>query len=124
MLLVAATPLLIAVATVLSVGIGTAFPRFRAVNITRSMKTVVPSTLAFALFSVHLVATVAAAVVVSDEGARGLGAALLTFVLPFGLGVDAETLSLAAAVLLVVLVVTPALSYRYAVRRFDRYTLD
>ena len=123
-LLVAATPVLIAVATVLSVGVGAAFPRFRAVNITRSMKTVVPSALAFALFSVHLVATVAAAVVVSDEGARGLGAALLTFVLPFGLGVDAETLSLAAAVLLVVLVVTPALSYRYAVRRFDRYTLD
>lgn len=123
-LLIAATPVLVAVATVLSVGIGTAFPRFRAVNITRSMKTVVPSVLAFALFSVHLVATVASAVVVSDEGARALGAALLTFVLPFGLGVDAETLSLVAAVLLALLVVTPALSYRYAVRRFDRYTLD
>ena len=122
--LVAASPVLVAVATVLSVGIGTAFPRFRAVNVTRSMKTVVPSTLAFALFSLHLVLTVASALVVADEGARTLGSALLTLVLPFGLGVDPETLFLVAAGLLAVLVVAPALSYRYAVRRFDRYTLD
>ena len=124
LLLVAATPVLVAVATVLSVGIGTAFPRFRAVNITRSMKTVVPSTVAFALFSVHLVLTVGSAVVVYDEGARTLGAALLTLVLPFGLGVDAGTLYAVAAALLVVLVLAPVASYRYAVRRFDRYTLE
>jgi hypothetical protein len=122
-LVVAAAPLMV-VSNALSVGIGTAFPRFRAVNVTRSMKTVVPSTLAFVLFSLHLLATALSGVLVYDEGARSVAAGVLTWLLPFGLGVGPGGLFLVAAGLLAVLVAAPALSYRYAVRRFDRYTLD
>jgi hypothetical protein len=111
------------VASALSVGIGIAFPRFDAVNISRSIETVVPSLLAFVLFSLHLVATTVSAVVVYDEGVRGVVAALLTFLLPFGLGIDAETLYVVAAVLLVGLALAPLVSYRYAIRRFDTYTI-
>ncbi len=124
LLLVAAAPPLIVVATALSVGIGMAFPRFQAVNVTRSVKTVIPSVLAFLLFTLHLLATTASAVIVYDEASRGLAAFVLTWLLPFGLGVDPGTLSGIAAVALAVLVVLPAASYRYAVRRFDGYTMS
>ncbi|MFC7132028.1 MULTISPECIES: hypothetical protein [Salinibaculum] len=121
--LVVATPVLMAVASALSVGIGIAFPRFEAVNITRSMETVIPSLLAFALFTVHLVGTTAALAVVYDEGVRATAAFLVSWLLPFGLTVGAETLFLVAAALLAGLVAAPLVSYRYAVRRFDTYTL-
>jgi hypothetical protein len=120
---VAAAPVLMVVASALSVGIGIAFPRFDAVSISRSIKTVIPSLLAFVLFTLHLVGTTISAVVVYDEGIRAVTAALLTWLLPFGLGIDAETLYLVAGVLLVGLALAPVASYRYAVRRFDTYTL-
>jgi len=120
---VGAAPVLMVVASALSVGIGIAFPRFEAVSISRSIKTVIPSLLAFVLFSLHLVGTTVSAVVVYDEGIRAVTAALLTWLLPFGLGIDAGTLYLVAGVLLVGLALAPVASYRYAVRRFDTYTL-
>jgi hypothetical protein len=120
---VVAAPLLMGIASALSVGIGMAFPRFDAVNISRSIETVVPSLLAFLLFSLHLVATTVSAVVVYDEGIRALVAGLVTFLLPFGLGVDPETLYVVAGVLLVGLALAPLVSYRYAVRRFNTYTI-
>ena len=120
---VAAAPVLMVVAGALSVGIGVAFPRFDAVNISRSIKAVVPSLLAFLLFSLHLVGTTVSAVIVYDEGIRTVAAALLTFLLPFGLGIDAGTLYVVAGVLLVGLALAPIASYRYAVRRFDTYTV-
>jgi hypothetical protein len=122
--LAAAAPALIAAATVLSVGLGTAFPRFRAVNITRSMKTVVPSTFAFVLFTLYLVSTAAAALLLTDELARQVAATLLSVLLPFGLGVTPGTLAVVAGVGLAGLVLAVPLSYRHAVSRFDGYTLD
>jgi hypothetical protein len=64
---VLAAPVLMVVASVPSVGIGMAFPRFDAVNIPRSRETVVPSLLAFAPFSLHLGGTTFSAVVIYDE---------------------------------------------------------
>jgi hypothetical protein len=122
--LVAAAPVLMVVASALSVGIGVAFPRFQAVTVTRSVKTVIPSTLAFLLFTLHLVGTTLAAATVYDASVRTLVAGLLSFLLPFGLRVSPETLSLVAAALLVALLVLPAVSYRYAIRRFDTYTIE
>jgi hypothetical protein len=121
--LTAATPVLLVVCSVLAVGIGVAFPRYEAVNVTRSMKAVVPSRWAFVLFTLYLFVTTAAAVLVYQEFARTLAAGLLSFLLPFGLSVSAETLLYAAAVCLVPLVAAPFVAYRYAVRRFETFTV-
>ena len=121
--LVVAAPVAMVVSAALSVGIGVAFPRFKAMEITRSMKTVLPSRWAFLLFSLHLFATAAAAGVVSREFLRVLAAALLSWALPFGWSVGEGTLYWIAVVTLVPLLLSPVVAYRYAVRRFDRYTL-
>lgn len=121
--LVVATPVVMVVSAALSVGIGMAFPRFEATNVTRSMKTVLPSRWAFVLFSLHLFLTAGAGAVVYEPLVRDVGAGLLTWALPFGLGVSPETLWWVSAVALLPLLLLPVASYRYAVRRFDAYTL-
>ena len=60
---------------------------------------------------------------VALDWVRELAASLLSVVLPFDLAVTAPTLGTLSTGLLVVLLVLPAFSYRYAVRTFDRYTL-
>jgi hypothetical protein len=117
-----AAPVLMVVASALSIGIGVAFPRFEAVNITRSVQTVIPSVLAFVLFSLHLVATTVSAVIVYDVGVRVLAAGLFDWLLP--VSVDSELVYRVAGVLLVALVLAPIASYRYAIRTFDTYTID
>jgi hypothetical protein len=121
--LVVAAPAVIAVSAVLSAGVGMAFPRFEATNVTRSMKTVLPSKWAFLLFSLYLFATAAAAVTAYEPLVREVGAALLTWLLPFGLSVTAGGLEVAAIVALVPLAVAPVFAYRYAIARYDDYTL-
>jgi len=122
-ILVGLTPIATVVAAALSVGIGVAFPRFEATNVTRSMEAVVPSPWAFLLFSLHVVATTVAALFVGLDGVRAFAAQLFTAVAPFGLSVSAGGLDTASTVVLVALLLLPALSYRYAVRAFDRYTI-
>jgi len=122
-ILVGLTPVAMVVAAALSVGIGVAFPRFEATNVTRSMEAVVPSPWAFLLFSLHVVATTVAALFVGLDGVRTFAAELFTAVAPFDLSVSAGGLDTASTVALVVLLLLPALSYRYAVRAFDRYTI-
>ncbi|WP_248516926.1 hypothetical protein [Salinarchaeum laminariae] len=121
--LTAATPVLMVLAAVVSVGIGMAFPRFDEVNVTRSMTTVLPSRWAFVLFTAYLFLTAAAAGVTYEEAVRELAAVLLSFVLPFGIDVAPGTLFSASVVVLAVAVVAPVVAYRSAVRRFDEYTL-
>lgn len=123
-LLTAAVPVVMVLSSVVSMGVGMAFPRFEATSVTRSMETVLPSRLAFVLFTLYLFLTAAAVTVVLEPLARDAGAALLTWVLPFGLGVSPEALSLAATVAVVPLAGAPLLAYRFAVRRFDRYTVS
>jgi len=121
--LTAATPVLMVLAAVVSVGIGMAFPRFDEVNVTRSMTTVLPSRWAFVLFTAYLFLTAAAAAVAYEETVRDLGAALSSFVLPFGIDVAPDTLYSVSVVVLAVAVVAPVVAYRSAIRRFDGYTL-
>jgi hypothetical protein len=87
------------------------------------MSTVLPSRWGFVLFTLYLFLTAAAGAAAAEPVVRRVGAAVLSFLLPFGLSVSAPTLGTAAAVVLVPLVLAPVASYRYAVRRFDRYTL-
>jgi hypothetical protein len=109
--------------SVVSMGVGMAFPRFEATSVTRSMETVLPSRLAFALFSLYLFLTAGAVAVVVEPLVRQVAAALVSWVLPFGLSVSAETLRLVAAAAAVPLAGAPLAAYRFAVRRFDRYTV-
>jgi len=125
-LLTAVAPVAMVVAGTLSVGIGTAFPRFEATNVTRSMEAVVPSPWAFVLYSLHLVLTAAAVGVVVEPAVRSLAASLLSLLLSTVLSrftLSPERLYVVCATLLVVLLVLPPLSYRYAVRTFDEYVL-
>ncbi|QSG04678.1 hypothetical protein [Halapricum desulfuricans] len=122
--LVIATPVVMALSAAFSIGIGMAFPRFEATNVTRSMKTVLPSRWAFMLFSAYLFVTAVAGGVVYEPDVREPAAAVVSWLLPFGLGVAADTLVLLSAALLAVAVLLPVASYRRAVRRFDRYTLS
>lgn len=121
---VLATPVSILVGSAFAAGVGMAFPRYEAVNITRSTKAIVPSLLAFALYSVFLLVIVAMGAIVVEPVVEEVVAGLLTWVLPFGLSVTAATLGLAARVALVPLGIVPFASVYYAVRRFDRVTLD
>jgi len=122
--LTVAAPVVMVVSASLSVGIGMAFPKFEATNVTRSMKTVIPSLWAFALFTLHLLATTFSALFVTKSVARQFAAGLLTWMLPFGLGVSPQELYWAGAVAIGPLLVAPVVAYRYAVRRFDRYTIS
>ena len=122
-ILVAATPVVMLVSAVLSIGIGMAFPKFEATNVTRSMRTVLPSMMGFLLFSLHLFLTALLAGIVAEPLVQELAAAVLSFVLPFGLTVSTQGLYWIAAVVLVPLALAPLPAYRYATKRFDRYTI-
>jgi len=123
MLLTVLAPVVMVLASLLAVGVGTAFPRFESVKITRSMRALVPSMVGFALFTTYLFLTAGAAVLTVDAGLRPTAAALVSWLLPGGLTVEPGTLGLVATGAAIVLVLLPLASYRYAVRRFDAYTL-
>ena len=122
-LLVVGAPVVMVVSAALSVGIGMAFPRFEATSVTRSIETVIPSRWAFVLFSLHLFATAAASAIVLEPVAATLMAVLVTWLAPFGLSVSADAVELAAGIALVPLILAPIPAYRFAVRRYDRFTL-
>lgn len=121
---VLATPVSILVGSAFAAGVGMAFPRYEAVNITRSTKAIVPSLLAFAVFSAYLLSVVAMGAIVVEPVVEGVAAGMLTWALPLALSVDAASLGLAARVALVPLGVAPFASVYYAVRRFERVTVD
>ncbi len=118
------TPASVLVGSLFAVGIGMLFPRYEAVNITRSTKAVVPSLLAFLAYSLFLVLVVAAAGIVYEPAVEPFVAAIASWLLPFGWSVTADTVGLAARAALVPLAIAPFASAWYAIRRFDRVTLD
>lgn len=120
---VVGTPLSILVGSGAAVGIGMAFPRYDAVNVTRSTEAVVPSLLAFALFSGYLLLTVGAGAIVYEPSVEPVVATLLTWILPFGIEVSANAVGAGATAALVPLGVVPVASTLYAVRRFARVTV-
>lgn len=119
-----AAPVSVLLGSGVAVGLGMAFPRYEAVNVTGSTKAVVPSLLAFLLFSVYLVCTVVAGGIVYEPGLEPLVAALLSFVLPFGLNVSAGAVGTGALAALVPLGLAPFVSTYYAVRRFENVTVS
>jgi len=121
---VAGTPASVFVGSCVAVGVGMAFPRYEAVNVTRSTKAVVPSLLAFLVYSLYLLATVVAAGIVYEPAIASPLAGVVSFLLPFGLTVSPDAVGLVARGALVPLAVAPVVSLWYALRRFDRVTVD
>lgn len=118
------TPASVLVGSLFAVGPGMLFPRYDAVSVTRSTKAVVPSLVAFLAYSLYLVLVVAAAGIVSEPAVEPFLAGVVSWVLPFGLSVTADTVALAARAVLVPLAVAPFASAWYAIRRFDTVTVD
>jgi hypothetical protein len=118
------TPASVLVGSLFAVGPGMLFPRYEAVNVTRSTKAVVPSLVAFLAYSLYLVLVVTAAGTVYEPAVEPFLAGIVSWALPFGLSVTADTVALAARAVLVPLVVAPFASAWYAVRRFDSITVD
>jgi hypothetical protein len=121
---VVGTPASVLVGSLFAVGVGMAFPRYEAVSVTTSTKAVVPSLLAFLAYSLYLVLVVAAAGIVYEPAVEPFVAGLVSWVLPFGSSITADTVALAARVALVPFAVAPFASAWYAIRRFDTVTVD
>jgi hypothetical protein len=121
---VVGTPASVLVGSLFAVGVGMAFPRYDAVNVTTSTKAVVPSLLAFLAYSLYLVLVVAAAGIVYEPAVEPLVVGVVSWLLPLGWSITADTVALVARVALVPLAVAPFASVWYAIRRFDAVTVD
>jgi hypothetical protein len=117
-------PVVIVASAMLAVGIGTAFPRFTATSVTRSTRVVLPSSVAVLAHSVTFGLGIVSGAAVYSQEVRQLAATLLSWVLPFGLSVSTGSVYSVAIAILVPVLFTPILAYRYAIRRFDAVTLD
>ncbi|HKL29912.1 MAG TPA: hypothetical protein VJ898_11695 [Natrialbaceae archaeon] len=117
-------PAVIVASATLAVGIGTAFPRFTATSVTRSTRVVLPSSVAVLAYSVTFGLGIGSGAAVYSQEVRQLAATFLSWALPFGLSVSTGLLYSGSIVILVPVLFTPFLAYRYAVRRFDAVTLD
>ncbi|SIR53233.1 hypothetical protein SAMN05421858_2677 [Haladaptatus litoreus] len=113
--------------TVVALAIGTVFPRFSSVRVTRSRRVVVPSKSAFALYTILLLAGFAGTAVAAVPA----GAAMVSNVISFWSSLlwqpillPPSTIRIVGGAVAVFLgVVAPPLAYRYTVRKFDRYVL-
>ncbi|WP_049922882.1 hypothetical protein [Halopiger djelfimassiliensis] len=117
-----------AVATpALATGIGSAFPRFGSVSVTNNREAVMPSKTAFLVYTLAIAFPAAAAVVVSldaPELIAGAVAAASAWALGAEVAVSPDAIAIVAWTVLVLGLLAPPVSYRYAVERFDWYTLD
>ncbi|WP_227352880.1 hypothetical protein [Haladaptatus salinisoli] len=125
--LTAASALLGVAGAVVAVGVGTVFPRFGEVRVTRSRRVVVPSKTAFVVYTVALLAGfVGAAVAAVPEGASLVSNAITFWSTLLWRPVEIPTMALrvvGGAVAVLLGVVTPPVAYRYAARRFESYVL-
>lgn len=119
--------LLTVLGPVVALAVGSAFPRFGTVQVTRSRETVIPSKTAFVVYTLFLVLGFVGAVVALVPGGASVLAIFVELVatlLGLSLQVSPEPLRfVGGAVALVLAVVVPPLAYRYVGSRFESYTL-
>lgn len=118
------TPLVVVLGSLFAVGVGVAVPRYETVSVTRSTEAVVPSLVAFLVQTVYLLTAAGAGAVVYEPALEAPLAALVSWLLPFGLSTSAATVGTAAVVVVGVVVVAPLPAAWYAVRRVERVTVD
>ncbi|RQG87077.1 hypothetical protein EA462_15710 [Natrarchaeobius halalkaliphilus] len=108
---------LVVAAASIATGIGAVFPRYEEINVSRSTKAIVPSTIAFGIYSV-VIALVALPTLVGHSSVVGhvIESAFGTSQLSLALGGTIGTVLLAAPVGL--------LSMRYAIRSVERFHLE
>jgi ABC-2 type transport system permease protein len=113
---------------VVAISVGTTFPRFGEVNITKSRTAVVPSKTAFATYSLALLLGYGGAVTAITPGTAASVSSIFEFVtgvLGYAIVITPPTVRLIGGVIAVLLgIVAPPLAYLYSVRRFETYTLD
>lgn len=122
LLVLGASPVVVTAGSLAGVGIGMAVPRYSSVKVSSSTRVVVPSKVAFAGYTVYLVGTALAGLLVAREGARQAMAALAGALLP--VSVAPGTVQVIAGASLVVLLAAPIAGYRYAISRFRTVTLE
>lgn len=108
---------------VLAAGIGAVFPRFTAIDITGSTRAVLPSKMAFVLFSLAAGLATSAVGILADDLYRLTMASMLTDVLPYGIVVEPDLLEAAAVFGAGVVLVAVPLAYLAAIYRLETYRL-
>lgn len=113
------------VAPLLATGIGSRFPRFGAVTVTRNTEAVMPSKTAFAVYSVGLGLPLGCVQVLRSDSLSDMLAGLVSFLISLLPGVAVTVpngvITAAAAVIVGLGALGPALSVWDAVRRFEEY---
>ncbi|OUJ18383.1 putative membrane protein putative permease [Methanonatronarchaeum thermophilum] len=123
-LLLGSTILLMVLGSFMSVWLGTVFPRFDSIKITKSMSVVLPSKMAYIGFTFYLALCISASVFVYSDEAREIVSAFSGWVLPFGLELGTSLLLWGSILVLVLAVIIPIFGYRRAVVKIDKYTLE
>jgi ABC-2 type transport system permease protein len=125
--LVAVSAALCVAGPVLALAIGTRFPRFGAVRVSRSREVVVPSKTAFACYTLVVAVGALGSAVALIPGGAVILSGLIGFVAGyFDLSPDigASVLRVGGGTVALALgLIAPLLAYRYVSRRFDSYTL-
>lgn len=125
-LLIVATTVGAVATPALATGIGSAFPRFGNVRLTSNREAVMPSKTAFLVYSLVIVLTAAAGGLVYFSGAADAAATVLTVLLAtlpiVDISVPVWPLQGYAYLGLPAGVLSPVISYVYAVSRFDTFT--
>lgn len=113
------------VTPLLAAGIGSLFPRFGTVNVTRNKEAVIPSKTAFVLYSLGVGLPLGSVLVLRYDSPPELLASILSALLSLLPGLDVTvpeaTITGVAAVVVVVGVIAPFVSAWDAARRFDGY---
>lgn len=125
--LVAVTTLGAVVTPALATGIGTGLPRFGSVKVTNNREAVMPSKLAFIVYSIAIILP-AVAVLVLYVDAPELVAGVLVAVTAWApgpeLAVSARGIEIASWTVLAAGVIAPIVSTLFAIEQFDWYTLE
>lgn len=117
-----ATPVVIVAGTIVSIAVGMVFPKFDAVSVTRSMETVMPSMLAFGVYTAYLIATGVGALVAIHAPSRTVVASIATAVLPLDMPVGAILTT--SLIVIVGGLLAPIVAYRYAIRTYETYVMN
>jgi ABC-2 type transport system permease protein len=111
----------------LATGVGTAFPRFGSVNVTSSREAVVPSKIAFLVYSLAVILPTVAAAVLYTDAAEPIATTLVAtaaWAPTPELAVTGTQISVVAWIVLGIGLLAPPVSYLYACETFDLYTLE
>ena len=118
------TPLSIIAASALAAGLGAGFPRFQTIQITATRKALLPSKVAFMLFSAGgMLAAIAVGLVTDDRYPWHLSQALSTH-LPYDMTLGPDSFSPYSELAIVALVCLVPVAYLFSVYYLNHYRLS